>query len=168
VRKLLVLFTLLALVAVASASGGRPRQASQGTLSIKDGKGMVQLSARGSTIGRFKSGKVTITDPNPYDARRAVVLGADRTVRRGLRVTVYSGKDVRIRIVGWLAHVKIEGRGIHLSTVGSGRGTLEGKGDPATGVFYDGVWSLNDEPYTSLPDDLTAFQLVGPPSPARE
>lgn len=166
--KLLVLFTLLAVLAAAPASGGRPAPGGQGTLSIKDGKGMVQLNARGSMIGRFKSGKVTITDPNPYDARRAVVLGAERVVRKGARTAVYSGKDVRIRIVGWLATVRIEGRGIHLSAVGSGRGMLEGKGDPAAGVFYDGVWSLNDEAYTSLPDDLTGFQLTGPPQPARQ
>jgi hypothetical protein len=168
VRKLLLLFTLLSVLAATSASAGRPAPGGQGTLSIKDGKGMVQLSARGSMIGRFKSGKVTITDPNPYDARRAVVLGAERVARKGARTAVYSGNDVRIRIVGWLAHVRIEGRGIHLSAVGSGRGSVEGSGDPALGVFYDGVWSLNDEAYKSLPDELTGFQLTGPPQPARQ
>ena len=167
-RIVLVLLTFLAVLSAAPALGGATGPRGQGTLSIRDGKGMVQLSARGSMIGRFERGKVTITDPNPHDARRAVVLGAERKVSRGAKTTVYSGKDVRIRIVGWLAHVRIEGRGIHLSAVGSGRGMVEGTGDPALGVFYDGVWSLNDEPYTSLPDELTGFQLAGPPRPARE
>jgi hypothetical protein len=166
VPKLLVLITLLAVLSAAPTSAA-PAPRSQGTLSVRDGKGLVQLSARGSMIGRFQRGKVTITDPNPHDSRRAVVLGAERIVSRGAKTTVYSGKDVRFRIVGWLAHVRIEGRGIHLSAVGSGRGMVDGAGDPDLGVFYDGVWSLNDEAYTSLPDELTGFQLAGPPTPAR-
>ena len=32
-----------------------------GTLSVKDARGVVQLSSRGSLIGRFERGKVTIT-----------------------------------------------------------------------------------------------------------
>ena len=167
-RKLLVPIILLAVLSAPPAFGGRSGPSGQGTLSVRDGKGVVQLSARGSMIGRFERGKVTITDPNPYDARRAVVIGAERTVFRGAKTTVYSGKNVRIRIVGWLAHVRIEGRGIHLSAVGNGRGMVEGSGDPDLGVFYDGVWSLNDEAYKSLPDEPTSFQLAAPPKPVRE
>jgi hypothetical protein len=168
VRKRLVLLVSLALLSAASASAGSSPPRSQGTLSVRDGKGIVQLSARGSMIGRFHRGKVTITDPNPSDSRRAVVLGAEQVVYRNAKTTVYSGKGVRFRIVGWHATVRIEGRGIHLSAVGHGRGMVDGTGDPALGVFYDGVWSLNDEAYRSLPDELTGFQLTGPPTPARE
>ena len=115
-------------------------------------------------IGRIASGKLIVTDPNPNDARRPIVLGAERrNVSRNLKTTVYTGKDIRVRITGGLAHVRFEGRGIHLSAVGRGRGLLDGTGDPTTGVFFDGVYSLNDEDYHSLPDDLTAFDLVGPP-----
>jgi hypothetical protein len=154
------LLALLVFLAVMAAPAFAARPATDGTLSIKDARGMVQLSSRGSLIGRFERGKVTITDPNPYDARRPTVLGAEATVYRNAKTTVYSGKDVRIRIGGGLSHVRIEGRGIYVSAVGRGSGQIEGAGSAQTGVFYDGVWSLNDDDYRSLPDDLTRFQLV--------
>lgn len=154
-------FAVAAIAALAStpAFGGSSRD---GTLSIKDGDGMVQLSSRGSMIGRFERGKVTITDANPYDLRRPVVLGAERTTYRSAKTVVYSGKDVRIRIGGGLVHIRIEGRGIYLSAVGRGRGLIKGTGSVPNGIFYDGVWSLNDEDYRSLPDELTGFQLIAP------
>ena len=50
-----------------------------------------------------------------------------------------------------------------MSAIGRGRGMLDGAGDPSSGqIFYDGVWSLNDEPYHSLPDAATTFDLVTP------
>jgi hypothetical protein len=161
-RRILTLLCFLVALGAAPAEAGAP---GDGTLSIRDGKGMVQLSSRGTMIGRLASGKLVVTDPNPNDARRPIVLGAERrTVSRNQRTTVYTGKDIRVRVTGGLAHVRFEGRGIHLSAVGRGRGLLDGAGDIPTNVFYDGVWSLNDEDYHSLPDDLTGFDLVGPPA----
>jgi hypothetical protein len=156
------LLALLAFLAVMAAPAFAAAPVTDGTLSVKDARGIVQLSSRGSLIGRFERGKVTITDPNPYDARRPTVGGAEQVVYRNAKTTVYSGKDVRIRVGGGLTHVRIEGRGIYLSAVGRGNGQIDGAGSVQTGVFYDGVWSLNDDDYRSLPDDLTKFQLVGP------
>jgi hypothetical protein len=151
---------LLAFLAVMAAPAFAAAPVTDGTLSVKDARGMVQLSSRGSLIGRFERGKVTITDPNPYDARRPTVLGAEQVVYRNAKTTVYSGKDVRIRIGGGLTHVRIEGRGIYVSAVGRGSGLIDGAGSTQAGVFYDGVWSMNDDDYRSLPDDPTRFQLV--------
>lgn len=151
---------LLAFLAVMAAPAFAAAPVTDGTLSVKDARGVVQLSSRGSLIGRFERGKVTITDPNPYDARRPTVLGAEQVVYRNAKTTVYSGKDVRIRIGGGLTHVRIEGRGIYVSAVGRGSGLIDGAGSTQAGVFYDGVWSMNDEDYRSLPDDPTRFQLV--------
>jgi hypothetical protein len=153
-------FALLAFLAVMAAPAFAAPPVTDGTLSVKDARGMVQLSSRGSLIGRFERGKVTITDPNPYDARRPTVLGAEQVVYRNAKTTVYSGKDVRIRIGGGLSHVRIEGRGIYVSAVGRGNGQIDGAGSTQAGVFYDGVWSLNDDEYRSLPDDPTKFQLA--------
>jgi hypothetical protein len=154
------LFALLALSAILAVPAFAGAPATDGTLSVKDAKGMVQLSSRGSLIARFERGKVTITDPNPYDARKPTVFGADAIVYRNAKTTVYSGKGVRIRIGGGMTHVRIEGRGIYLSAVGRGTGMIEGAGSAPAGVFYDGVWSLNDEDYRSLPDEPTRFQLA--------
>jgi hypothetical protein len=160
-RRILVLLCFLVALGAAPAEAGAP---GDGTLSVRDAKGLVQLSSRGTMIGRIASGKLTVTDPNPRDARRPIVLGAEkRTVSRNQKTTIYTGKDIRVRITGGLAHVRFDGRGIHLSVVGRGSGLVDGAGDPATGVFFDGVWSLNDEDYHSLPDELERFDLVGPP-----
>ena len=161
-RRILILLCFLVVLGAAPAEAAAP---GDGTLSVRDAKGLVQLSSRGTMIGRIANGKLTVTDPNPNDARRPIVLGAERrTVSRNQKTTIYSGKDIRLRVTGGLVHVRFEGRGIHLSAVGRGRGLLDGTGDPAAGVFFDGVLSLNDEDYHSLPDALTAYDLVGPPA----
>ena len=165
-RKLLVPFLiLLALPAAAYSSIGAPPPQRDGTLSIREGRGLVQLSARGSVTGRFDRGKMTVTDPNPYDSKRPVVYGSSKTIYRSDKTTIYQGRNIRFRLIGALFHTKIEGRGIFLSAVGRGSGILDGAGDTSAGIFYDGVWSLNDEPYHSLPDDVTGFQLIAVPTP---
>jgi hypothetical protein len=164
-RKLLVPF-LLVLVVPATALGARqppPPPAANGTLSIREGRGIVQLNARGSMTGRLR-GRITITDPNPYDSKRPVVYGATRTKYKNEKVTVYAGNNVRFRLIGALYTIRIEGRAIFMSAVGRGQGTLDGDGSAQANIFYDGVYSLNDEPYHSLPDDPTAFDLAAAPS----
>jgi hypothetical protein len=165
-RRFLVPFLLL-LVLPATAFAATPSpQPKEGTLSVREGRGMVYLNARGSITGRFERGRITITDPNPYDAKRPVVYGASKTIYRGAKTTIYQGRNVRFRLIGARYQLRIEARGIFLSAVARGRGTIDGAGDPQAGIFYDGVWSLNDEDYHSLPDDVTAFQLVALPVPS--
>ena len=164
-RKLLVLFLTLLVVPAAYSASRPPPPNNDGTLSIREGRGMLYLSVRSSITGRFDRGKITITDPNPYDSNRAVVYGASRTTYRGDKTTVYQGRNIRFRMIGALFYTRIEGRGIFLSAVGRGQGLVDGTGNPSAGVFYDGVWSLNDQPYRSLPDELTRFVLsTTPPS----
>jgi hypothetical protein len=159
-RKLLVpLVIALAIPAAAYAQeGAKP---GNGTLSIREGRGVVQLDARGSMTGRL-NGRLTVTDPKPYDGKRAIVFGATKTTYRNERTTVYQGKNVRFRLSGARFVIRMDGKAIFLSAIARGQGTLDGIGDPTSNIFYDGVWSLNDEPYHSLPDDATAFELVPP------
>src|SRR2546427_12181072 len=124
---------------------------------------MVYLGVRGSITGRLDRGRITITDPNPNDSNRPVVYGASKISYRGPKTTVYQGRDIRFRLIGPLFYTRVEGRGIFLSAVGRGQGLIDGTGNPSAGVFYDGVWSLNDQPYRSLPDDLTRFVLSATP-----
>jgi hypothetical protein len=162
--RLLVLFACLVALGVAPAEAAGPRD---GTLSVRDGQGMVELSARGAFIGRVERGKITVTDRNPFDARRPVVLGFERKTSRNLKTTVYSGRDMRLRSTGAFVHVRLEGRGINLSAVGRGRGLIQGIPESSPRAAVDGLWSLNDEEYVSLPEILTGFQLVGPPPEPR-
>jgi hypothetical protein len=162
-RRFFVLLFLLPIFGVVPAHAGSP---GDGTLSVRDGKGLVQLSSRGTMIGRIERGKLTVTDPNPFDARKPIVLGAEsRTRSRNMKTTVYRGRDIRLRVTGGLAHVRFEGRGIQLSAVGRGAGLIQAAPQPVKVPVSNGFWSLNDEEYQPLPEELTRFQLVGPPPP---
>jgi len=57
-----VLLSVLALFVPGAANSQPPAQ--NGTLSIREGRGIVQLDARGSMTGRA-NGRITITDPKP-------------------------------------------------------------------------------------------------------
>ena len=163
-RKLLVLF-LISLAVPATAVSRTPPQppVDNGTLSIRDGRGIVQLSARGSMTGRL-NGRLTVTDPKPYDSRRAVVYGARKTIYRSEKTTIYQGRNVRFRLIGALYQVKLDGKAIFMSAIGRGKGMVDGAGNIEADIFYDGVWSLNEEPYRSLPDDATTFELAAEPT----
>jgi hypothetical protein len=157
-RKLLVLLVLVLALPVAAYAQLR---AANGTLSIREGRGVVELDARGSMTGRL-NGRLTVTDPKPFDLKRPVVYGAKKTIYRNARTTVYQGKNVRFRLGGARFVIRLEGRAIFLSAIAHGTGTIDGAGDPSANVFYDGVWSLNDEPPHSLPDVETPFELTAP------
>jgi hypothetical protein len=164
-RAVLLPLSVLLLIA-APAEAGAP---SEGTLSVQDGRGMVQLSSRGTLIGRIERGKIWVTDPKPFDARRPIVLGAETVKKsRNSKTTQYSGRNMRLRSTRGYFHVRFQGRGIQLSAVGRGQGLIHGvPSDPLQPPVSDGFWSLNDEEYQSLPDEVTGFDLVGPP-PARQ
>jgi hypothetical protein len=153
-----VLILLLALL-IPAAAQSQPRAPQNGTLSIREGRGIVQVDARGSMTGRV-NGKITITDPKPYDGKRPVVYGAAKTTYRNVKTTVYQGKNLRFRLIGARFEFRIQGRAIFLSAIARGDGVIDGTGDPTANVFYDGVWSLNDSPYQSLPDTATSFDLA--------
>ncbi len=162
-QKLLVPFLLvLVLPATAFAKKPAPPPVANGTLSIREGRGIVQLNVRGSITGRLR-GKIAITDPNPYDSKRPVVYGAAKTVYKNDKTVVYQGRNVRFRLIGSQYTVRLDGRAIFMSAIGRGRGMIDGAGSVQANIFYDGVWSLNDEPYHSLPDDPTAFDLSSQP-----
>ena len=163
-RKLLVPCLLaLAIPATAYAAMSAPRPGSNGTLSIREARGVVQLNARGSMTGRL-NGRLTITDPKPYDAKRPIVYGARKTIYRNEKTTVFQGKNLRFRLIGSLFQIRAEGKAMFVSAIARGKGVLDGAGDPSANIFYDGVWSLNEEPYKSLPDDPSSFELVASPS----
>jgi hypothetical protein len=163
-RKLLVP-CLLALVIPATAFTRTPPlpPGGKGALSIREARGVVQLNARGSVTGRL-NGRITITDSKPYDSKRPVVYGATKTVYRSEKTTVFQGKNIRFRLIGAPYQVRIEGKAIFVSALARGTVMLDGAGDASANIFYDGVWSLNEESYRSLPDDPSTFDLVASPS----
>ena len=162
-RKLLIP-CLLALVIPATAyTRTAPPPAANATLSIREARGIAQLDVRGSMSGRL-NGRLTVTDPRPFDAKRPVVYGAAKTTYRNEKTTIFQGKNLRFRLIGAQFQIRLQGKAIFVSAIGRGKFLLDGAGDVPANIFYDGVWSLNDEPYKSLPDEPSSFELVAPPS----
>jgi hypothetical protein len=166
-RKTLVLMVLIALAApVAALSAGLASGAGDGTLTVEDGRGTVSVQARGGVIGRIERGTVTIFDLTPEDDYDPVVFGDDQPVAlvgdTGIR---YRGTGIRYRLIGGSFRIVVNGRGIDLSVVGKGAGTLKGETvDP--GLYsLDGADCRKDATSCKpLPDTGKAFRLGAPDS----
>jgi len=152
-RRLLTFAVLLAL-ALPAASAARSRGPSDGTLSVKDARGTIVISARGGVIGSFAQGKVTIFDPIEGDGTGPVVSGEEFHREIDAQTDVYRGTKVRFRIIGGAFKIRVQGRGINLSLVGKGNVVLNGAGTGA-----DGTYSVNGDTYSVIPDFLFSFVL---------
>lgn len=160
-RRTFILLTLLALalpVAAVSATN-----VGEGTLSVDDGRGKVNVRARGGVIGRVDRGTITIFDLTPGDASQPVVTGDDQPVlfvgENGIK---YRGAGIRFRVLGGSFRILVQGRGIDLSLVGKGDGFIEA--DPAavdSGVYsLDGADCRNDRiSCNPLPQPGVRFRL---------
>lgn len=135
-RKTFLLLALLALTLPVAAHAWT--SAGDGTLSVEDGRGKVNLDLRGGVIGRIDRGTITVYDKTPGDANFPVVTGADQPelvlADNGIR---YRGVGLRFRVIGGGFRLVIQGRGIDLSAVGKGAGFIEGD------TFEPGVYSLD-------------------------
>ena len=173
-RRALVLTTLLVAAIPAAALADVGAVPADGTLSIRSGDGIVSLNVRGAMIGLVGSGRVEIEAPKDDDCDTLNVWGAEDEktrlkpvrIRKGdittsdlVTVCVFSGKDVRFRLVGQ-NQVRLDGLNISVSAVG--RGPVAIKGD---GGLTDGTYSVNGGDYVSLPDELRRFVLAPPLPP---
>jgi len=159
-RKTLLLLGLLVLALPVAGVAGP--STGEGTLSVEDGHGKVTLQARGGVIGRLERGFVTIYDLSPEDAYEPYVVGDDQPVRLvgeyGIR---YGGAGLRFRVVGGRYRIVIEGRGIDLSVVAKGFGSIvAGQADDPGVYSLDGADCRTDrdscKPLTQI---LRRFQL---------
>jgi hypothetical protein len=156
-------FASAALVAAGAAFTAAPPNET-GTLTVRDGRGVLFVRVKGSIIGQLGKGTLTVIE-TPDLRATIVVRGAERTRYPSARATVFSGSNIRFRI----AHnrrltIRLNGKRVNFSAVGRGDGWMDGLGDPAAGIFFDGSYSLNGAPYVSLPDVRTPFELVLPGS----
>jgi hypothetical protein len=156
-RRLLVFSLLLAACTVPLAlAAGTP---TDGTLSVKRGKGLITLKVTGTVIGRVNNGRVQIRDFRPNDANSP--QWSCKRHRVTPQVSYCKGRNLGFRVEDGRFTVTVKGTGISISAVGHGEVDVDGAGD--TGV-NDGVMSLDDAAYQSLPDFLTTYYL-GPPPP---
>lgn len=160
-RRTLVLIALLALLVPVAAVGG-PRLG-DGTLSVENGRGKVNVQARGGLIGRLDRGAVTIYDLTPADAHDAVVSGTYQPIVVGQNGLRYRGQGIRFRIIGGGFRVVIQGRGIDLSVVGRGNGFIEGEGpDPGLYSLEGADCRKNASSCEPLPEEGVRFKLGAP------
>jgi hypothetical protein len=153
-RRLLT-FAMLAALALPAASAARTQSASDGTLSVRDGRGTITISGRGGVIGSFAQGRVTISDPVDGDGTGPIVSGDDfPPIEKNDTTTTWRGTKVRFRIIGGYFRIVVKGRGINLSLVGKGSVTLDG-----AGTEDDGSYSVNGADYVAIPEFSLPFQL---------
>jgi hypothetical protein len=159
---LVAVLSVVALGTTASTAASRQGPVEDGTLSIRDGRANLVLRMKGGAIGRFARGKLTVTES---DTATVLVFGAERERFVNERTTVYSGKNVRFRVMDERRFVvRLNASKIGLSAVGRGDGWIDGWGNPSKGVFFDGSYSLNGGPYRSIPDVREELELAAPAS----
>jgi hypothetical protein len=127
----LVLILALALPAAALARTG---DKGDGTLVVKNARGQLTVNAKGSALGRVGDGSIAILDRSLDGSDDIQVAGAEggKAIRPDGTV-VYSGTQMRYRIVGGPYLLTITGKGINVSAVG--KGTIYGIPDLTEGSF---------------------------------
>jgi hypothetical protein len=134
---------------------------SDGTLSVKKGRGSVVLKLKGTVIGRVaRNGRVQVRDFRPFDSNDPQLTCRPHVRRIGAGTWLCKGRNIGFRIDKGRFNVNVRGIGISISAVGRGNVTVDGAGD--TGV-NDGTMSIDSAPYESLPDFATTFYLGTPP-----
>jgi hypothetical protein len=158
----LVAFTVLAIALAVPAAGLAVGDGSaDGTLSVKNARGLVQLQPfNGSAIGRIGRGRVVITDSVFDDGAGFDFWGCDTKFDKSDTTTVCSGSNLRFRAIGGSYRIVIRGAGISVSAVGRGTVLLDGRGEDPD--VNDGSFALNDSPYKSLPNVPRPYVLSAP------
>jgi hypothetical protein len=133
---LLLLASLVLLPAAALADRG---SSNGGSLAVSDAVGKVTVSGHGLIFGHLDRGTITIVGDYKPDDNTALssVSGAKMKFAGGN--VVYSGTDVRFLFPGGRYTLVVDGSGIDLSAVGTGKLTAVGKGSAQDGwVTVDG------------------------------
>ena len=151
-RRILGLTLLLLAITVPLAlAAGTP---TDGTLSVKRGKGTLALKVTGTIIGHVNNGRIQIRDFRPNDANAPQWSCKRRRISK--QVSYCIGRNLGFRVEDGRFTVNVRGTGISISAVAHGEVDVDGTGDNG---LVDGVMSIDDEPYQSLPDFWTAFTL---------
>ena len=153
-RRLLTFAVLALALALPAGVSARTTTSADGTLSVKDARGVVTIQGRGAVIGSFAKGSVTINDPIDGDGTGPIVTGDDWSKDKSDTATVWGGTKVRFRIIGGTFKIVVRGRGINLSFVGRGNIILNG-----AGTDDDGSYAVNGSEYTLLPAFALPFLL---------
>jgi hypothetical protein len=133
-------------------------RAPAGSLSIENGRGVIEIRGQGALIGRLDRGTLQIIDVTSGDRWSPRVNGIPRGRLVGTR-----GQDVGFFIPGGRYRLIVKGEGISISARGIGVAVLDGEAD-ITGIT--GEYAVGDDELLPIPDDETrvAFGGVDVPS----
>jgi hypothetical protein len=126
----------------------------------RTGTPVVALTVTGAVWGRIGGGRIVIDDATPNDGQTPEVTGAGnpRAVANSDTAQSWSGANFKFRAVGGTYTILIYGSGVDVVAFGSGHVVLGGIPDSATG---DGRFSLNGDPFRSLPGASAKQQTIG-------
>jgi hypothetical protein len=153
-RRLLTFAVLGLALALPAGAAARTSGSTDGTLSVKDARGIVTIQGRGGVIGSFNKGSVLINDPVDGDGTGPIVTGDDWSKDKTDTATQWGGTRVRFRIIGGTFRIVVRGRGINLSFVGKGSVILNGYG-----TDDDGSYAVNGGDYNLIPAFALPFTL---------
>lgn len=140
-RPLALILLALGLSATAAIASVR---APGGSLSVTDGRGLIQITGKGTLVGRIDKGSLKIVDLTPTDQWSPFVNG----VPRG-KVVWLKGHDIGFRISKGRYLIIARGEGISISAYGTGNATVDGEPDQ---VGSTGMYRVGDGQRTPLPD----------------
>ena len=160
-RKLAVLGVLLLAVTVPSVVLAGGNGAADGCLVVDNANGFVTVNGRGTLVGRFDQGQLTITDPAPGDgvtkvigAQQVQVLSPSSPSKKR-----YFGENLRFRVSGKFTARVGEAIGIDLSAVARGKVTLSSADFIDTGTYSIDTDSFCQERFKLVPDVPQTFTL---------
>ena len=125
--------------------------------------------ARGAVLGRVGNGSVVVIDPRSGDCdsvlvweqgfRAEAVVGELRT---GALKCVFSGRNMRFRVVGGEPNVQLRGTNISVTAVGRGQAVLKGR---ESATPSDGRYSLNGGIFEPFPVESVKLTIGAPLAP---
>ena len=108
---------LLAITVPLAVAAGTP---TDGTLSVKRGKGTIALKVTGTVIGHVNNGRIQIRDFRPNDANAP--QWSCKRHRISKQVSYCTGRNLGFRVEDGRFTVNVRGNGISISAVAHGAG----------------------------------------------
>src|SRR5436190_18839804 len=97
-RRLLPFAVLALALALPAGVAARPSGPADGTLSVKDARGIITIQGRGGVIGSFAKGSLTINDPVDGDGTGPIATGDEWPKDKSDTATVRGGPRWRYRV----------------------------------------------------------------------
>jgi hypothetical protein len=152
-RRSILIATLGAAILASSAQGAvlGPRSANSEALSLRWGRGLAVVGARGAILGTLRRGRLVVTIPKGSTAV-ATVYGAEYKKKLSARRTLYRGYGLRYHVFHGRWRVRIVGRGVNASAAGEGWFGLDGT---------RGQYAVGGGAYKRWPSVYRTFSLGG-------